>query len=96
MAKDYHTTATILKISGPHDLVFDSYGKPIFRHHPLEPDYLNYSPHQFNRLKELQASGVKYLIKDPYYWSLPAETLAWFENNFEPLSEDPNVFVKIN
>jgi hypothetical protein len=96
MAEDYNTTERILQISQPGDLVFDSYGKAIFRHHPLEPDYLNYNPREFKRLKELKSSGVKYLIKDEYYWSLPPDTLAWFEKNFNPVPENPNIFVRTN
>ena len=96
MAEDYNTTEKILQISQPGDLVFDSFGKAIFRHHPLEPDYLNYNPREFNRLQELKGRGVKYLIKDEYYWSLPPATLRWFEENFTPVAGSPNIFVRRN
>jgi hypothetical protein len=96
MAEDYRTTEKILQISQPGDLVFDSYGKAIFRHHPLEPHYLNYNPREFNRLQELKTSGVKYLLKDRYYWSLPPATLTWFDENFTPAAGSTNIFVRKN
>jgi Dolichyl-phosphate-mannose-protein mannosyltransferase len=96
MAEDYRTTEKILQISQPGDLVFDSFGKAIFRHHPLDPHYQNYNPREFKRLQELKASGVKYLIKDEYYWSLPPATLTWFDENFTPVAGITNIFVRKN
>ena len=94
---DIWTTKTILEISERDDLVFDSYGKAIFRHHPLEPRYLLYSPEKFDRLDEVKKSKVKYLIKDwHYYPMLPVETLNWFEKNFTQASENPNIYVRID
>jgi len=83
--KDLKTTKTILKISSPGDLVFDSYGKAIFRHSHLEPYYLMYhpsltkEPETFDKLKN---SNVKYLIKDEYYVSYREEYRNWFDDNF--------------
>jgi hypothetical protein len=94
---DIWTTKTILEISERDDLVFDSYGKAIFRHHPLEPRYLIYSPGKFDRLDKVKKSKVKYLIKDKlYYPKLPVESLNWFEKNFTQTSENPNIYVRIN
>jgi len=92
--KDLQTTKTILRISQRDDLVFDSYGKPIFRHHPLDPDFMNIFPQKFNRLEELKASGVKYLIIDHYTPRLPKETLDWFRQNFVQSRVDPNIYVR--
>ena len=94
MTRDLITTETILKISGKNDLVFDSYGKPIFRHHPLEPRYLMYFPEKFSRLELLEKSRTKFLIKDSYYPRLPQKTIHWFENNFRKTKKDPNIYVR--
>jgi hypothetical protein len=91
------TTKTILEISERDDRVFDAYGKAIFRHHPLEPNYLMYFPETFDRLDELKKSNVKYLVRDAtYYPRLPSETLKWFEANFKQIDENPNIFVRIS
>jgi 4-amino-4-deoxy-L-arabinose transferase-like glycosyltransferase len=97
ISNDLEVTACILDISEKDDLVFDSYGQAIFRHHPLEPKYLVYFPKKFKRLDELKKSKVKFLIKDRFYFSdLPAETLNWFEKNFVQTVQNPNIFVRIN
>jgi hypothetical protein len=93
---DIETTKTILKISDREDLVFDSYGKAIFRHHPLDPKFLIYFPAKFNRLDEVKKSNVKYLIKDYYYSNLEKNSLDWFERNFIQTNENPNIFIRIN
>lgn len=93
---DLETTKTILKIAESDDLVFDTYGKAIFRHHPLDPKYLIYSPNKFSRLDEIKKSNLKFLIKDSYYYPrLPNETLEWFNQNFRQTNENPNIFVRI-
>ena len=95
MTKDMVTTQTILDISEKNDMVFDVYGKAIFRHHPLEPQYLLYFPGKFSRTKELKRSKTKYLIKDDaHYPRLPVNTLKWFENNFEQTSVNKNIFIR--
>jgi len=94
MTKDMATTQTILDISEKNDMVFDAYGKAIFRHHPLEPQYLLYFPEKFSRTKELKRSKTKYLIKDDFYPRLPVNTLKWFENNFEQTSVNKNIFIR--
>jgi len=94
---DLETTKTILEISERDDLVFDACGKAIFRHHPLEPEFLMYLSQIFDRLDEVKKSNVRYLIKDKnYYPRFPEETLNWFENNFIQTNENPNIFVRIN
>jgi hypothetical protein len=92
---DLDTTKEILRISKPDDLVFDSYGKPIFRHHPLEPYYLNYQPQKFNRLQKLKNSGVKYLIVDFYTRYLPKDTLDWLKHNFVHTGKSPYIYVRV-
>lgn len=96
MTKDLNTTKAILRISQRDDLVFDSYGKPIFRHHPLEPHYLQYIPKRFNRLEELKNSNVKYLISDFYTPGLPKTTLNWIEKNFIRVKEDPFIYKRVD
>ncbi|MHA2231129.1 MAG: glycosyltransferase family 2 protein [Candidatus Hodarchaeales archaeon] len=80
--------------SNKKDLVFDSYGKAIFKHHPMESNFLIYFPQKFQRLDELKKSNVKYLIKDYYYRRLPEEILRWFEQNFVQSNEHPDIFIK--
>ena len=95
LTKDLETTKDIIELSDREDLVFDAYGKAIFRHHPLEPEYLIYSPEKFNRLEQLKESQVKYLIKDNnYYLRLPSETLEWFDENFVQTNKNPNIYVR--
>ena len=95
MTRDMATTQTILDISEKNDIVFDAYGKAIFRHHPLEPQYLIYFPEKFAKTKELKRSKTKYLIKDDdYYPRLPVNTLKWFENNFEQTTVNKNIFIR--
>ena len=96
IGKDIEVVDCILAISKKDDLVFDSYGQAIFRHHPLEPYYLNYFPRKFDRLDELKKSKVKFLIKDQYFYDLPGETLKWFGENFVETSENPKIFVRVN
>lgn len=94
---DIETTKTILEISKGDELVFDAYGKAIFRHHPLDPKHLKYSSKKFNSLCELKKSNVKFIIKDSrVYPKLPKETLNWFQENFIQTNENPNIFVRIN
>ncbi|MFO0795835.1 MAG: hypothetical protein U0586_17435, partial [Candidatus Brocadiaceae bacterium] len=94
---DIETTKILLEISERDDLVFDTYGKAIFRHHPLDPKYLIYFPRKFNRLDEIKKTNLKYLIKDSlYYPRLPNETLEWFNQNFRQTNENPNIFVRID
>ena len=94
---DIETTKTILEISERNDLVFDSYGKAIFRYHPLEPRFTIYGANKFDRLDKVKKSKVKYLIKDKlYYPMLPVESLNWFEKNFTQACENPNIYVRIN
>ena len=93
---DIEITKTILKISERDDLVFDTYGKAIFRHHPLDPKYLIYFPSKFSRLDEIKKTNLKFLIKDSsYYPRLPNETLEWFNQNFKQTNKNPNIFVRI-
>jgi hypothetical protein len=95
MTRDLITTKVILDLSDKDDLVFDAYGKAIFRHHPLEPNYLQYHPEKFSGLDILKKSGVKFLIKDSrYYPFLPEETLRWFDENFIPIKENPYIFIR--
>ncbi len=97
--KDLETTKTILEISSPDDLVFDSYGKAIFRHSPLEPYYLMYmpsltkEPETFDKLKN---SNVKYLIKDEYYVSYREEYKKWFDDNFVQTKENQAISIRSN
>lgn len=91
---ELETTKDILRISKRDDLVFDSYGKAIFRHHPLEPDYLIYIPSKFDRLSELKKSGVKYMIVDFYTRGLPADTIDWLEQNFKYIPENKNICIR--
>ena len=94
---DIKTTRTILEIAGRDDLVFDAYGKAIFRHHPLEPQYLIYFPSKFKRFEELKSSKVNFLIKDQYlYPKLPEEVLSWFEKNFRQTDQNPNIYIRID
>lgn len=93
--REYESTREILRISGPTDLVFDSYGRAIFRHHPLEPQFLNYHPRRFYRLNDLQHSGVKYLMLDQIYTPrLPKPVLQWMSDNFEPTGVHPDIYVR--
>ena len=95
---DLGTTKTILRISSPEDLVFDSYGKPIFRHHPLEPKYLMYLPRlrkEPDSFKKLKQSDVKYLIKDQYYGLYRENYKSWFDENFVQTKEHRYIFVRI-
>ena len=94
--KDLHTTKMILRMSRGDDLVYDSFGKPIFRHSPMEPNYLMYrnQSRNFKRLKELKESGVKFLVVDGYTNYLPLETRKWFYDNFRPSKVDPNIWVR--
>jgi hypothetical protein len=95
MTRDMVTTQTILDISEKNDIVFDAYGKAIFRHHPLEPQYLIYFPEKFSRTKALKRSNTKYLIKDDFYYPrLPVNILEWFEDNFEPTKVNQNIFIR--
>jgi len=95
MTRDMVTTQTILDISEKNDIVFDAYGKAIFRHHPLEPQYLIYFPEKFSRTKALKRSNTKYLIKDDFYYPrLPVNILEWFEDNFEPTTVNKNIFIR--
>ena len=94
--KDLQTSKTILRISKRDDLVFDSFGKSIFRHSPMEPQYLMYNPSNFNRLEELKKSRMKYLIVDGYTNGLPLETRKWFYENFMPSKVDQLIWVRRN
>jgi hypothetical protein len=95
MKSDLITTKAILDISGEDDLVFDVYGKAIFRHHPLEPKFLQYRPERFSRLDNLKKTEVKFLIKDSmYYPRFPEETLRWFDEKFCVVKENPNIFIR--
>ncbi len=100
--EDLKTTKDILEMSARDDLVFDSYGKPIFRHHPMEPDYLMYTRYfisdksRYKRLYAVKKSNVKYLIKDQYYPDYPADMKKWFEENFVQTEKNPNIFVRID
>ena len=87
-------TRCILNLSNEDDLVFDSYGKPIFRHHPLDPKFTVYNPQKFIKLSAIKKANPKFLIKDQYYQMLPDETFAWFEENFVSISENENIFVR--
>jgi hypothetical protein len=87
------TTRIILKISDKDDLVFDSYGKPIFRHHPLEPNYLMYAPEKFSLLSDLKSASPRFLIKDEYYSRLPKSTIDWFEDKYVSIPENRYIFV---
>ena len=99
-AEDLQTTKTILEISDRDDLVFDSYGKPLFRHHPMEPDYLVYTrffiedKSKYENFYAVKKSDVKYLIKDHYYPDYPLEMKNWFEDNFVQTKENPNIFIR--
>jgi hypothetical protein len=75
-------------------MVFDSYGKAIFRHHPLDPYFTNYSPETFSRLKELEATYFRFMIKDEYYERLPQEVLLWFDENFGMSKVNEAIFVR--
>ncbi len=88
------TTRVILKISDKDDLVFDSYGKPIFRHHPLEPYYLMYLPEKFSRLSDLKSASPRFLIKDEYYSRLPKKALSWFEANYVNIPGKRDILVR--
>jgi len=93
MFTQIETTRVILKISDKDDLVFDSYGKPIFRHHPLEPAYLNFVPEKFNRLSDLKSASPRFLIKDEYYSRLPKSAIEWFEDKYVSIPENRYIFV---
>jgi len=95
ISNDIEVTASILRISEKDDLVFDCYGQAIFRKHPLDPEFTVYYPEQFERLNELRRAGPEFLIKKGiYYERLPAETLAWFGDNFVSIGENEHIFVR--
>jgi hypothetical protein len=92
---DIAVTETILGISKKSDLVFDAYGKAIFRHSPLEPRYLVYSPEKFKRSEKLKSSDTKYILKDTvYYPRLPGDLRGWIEDNFVQAAEHPSILVR--
>lgn len=89
------TTRAVLAMTAPDDLVFDAYGRAIFRPHPLDPSFLVYRPARFRRLDQLKACGLRFAIRDHNYFPrLPKETLAWFDENFEPSPENPDILVR--
>ena len=102
LTDDLRTTKAILEMSDRDDLVFDSYGKPIFRHHPMEPDYLVYTrffiedKSKYEKFFAVRESDVKFLIKDHYYSDYPLEMRNWFEENFVQTKENPNIFIRID
>lgn len=97
ISDDIKTTKNILEIARRDDLVFDTYGKAIFRHHPLDPEYLIYFPDRFKRFGELKSSRVKFLIKDRvYYPRLPKDVLNWFKKNFRQTHQNPNIYIRID
>jgi hypothetical protein len=87
-------TRCIGLISDSEDKVFDSYGKAIFRKHPFDPDFTNFSPEQFDRLEDLKSNNFRFLIKDEYYERLPVEVLVWFEENFVISEMNRDIFVR--
>jgi 4-amino-4-deoxy-L-arabinose transferase-like glycosyltransferase len=89
-------TRTILKISDRNDLVFDAYGRAIFRHHPLEPKFLVYLPRSFHRLEQLKKKDVKFVIWDKIYApQLSRPIRRWVDRNYDPLPENTNILVRV-
>lgn len=92
---EYESTREILRISQPGDVVFDAYGRAIFRPHPLDPAFLTYHPRRFHQLEELRQGGVKFLILDQIYTPrLPQPVLRWMYENFEPSGVHPEIYVR--
>ena len=92
---DISVTETILQISNKDDLVFDAYGKAIFRHSPLEPNYLLYFPGKFSRLEILKKSEPKFVIEDEWYYArLPREVHEWIKENYIRTAEHPLILVR--
>ena len=89
-------TRTVLKISDRNDLVFDAYGRAIFRRHPLEPSFLVYFPRSFRRLDQLKKQDVKFVIWDKNYApQLPQPVKKWINTNYRSLPENTNILVRV-
>jgi hypothetical protein len=92
---DIRTTKTVLELSDPNDLVFDSYGKPIFRHHPLEPKFLMYFAWSFDRYDELKQKPAKFFIKDHYFdYNYPGKFKGWLSRNYVHVKNGVSVIGK--
>jgi hypothetical protein len=87
-------TRCIGSISNTKDKVFDSYGRAIFREHPLDPEFTNFNPESFYRLEKLRSSNFRFLVKDEYFERLPTEVLSWFDENFRMSKINEVIFVR--
>jgi hypothetical protein len=95
MERQVAITRQVLEITKPGEMVLDSFGQPIFRPHPLDPDFVLYFPRRFHRQEELENRDVVCVVRDSCYFPLlPRVTRNWIATNFTALAENRAIMVR--